>query len=313
MEDKYTREDLKILQSNPWERKVSIAQTRIIEFHREMNGRIFVSFSGGKDSIVLLDIVRRMYPETPAVFCNTGLESPSVVKFIKTVPNVITIRPEMPFKQVIDNYGFCFPNKEVSKYIDSYRRKLPYIMRRMNNLDCQEFAVLDLKKYIWLVDMPYKISDKCCEIMKKKPFKKFSKINKLFPIIGSTAEESVLRKQIWLRYGCNILSEKNPKSKPLSIFTEQDVLNYIRFYNLKIAPDYGEIIEEKGKLKLTKCTRTGCVFCTVGCNNRNDNRFLILKNDFPKLYDYCINYLKMGEMFDEFNKYLRPHKQIIYK
>ena len=34
--------------------------------------RLFVSFSGGKDSTILLDLVRDLYPDVPAAYADTG-------------------------------------------------------------------------------------------------------------------------------------------------------------------------------------------------------------------------------------------------
>ena len=56
------------------ERKVQVTQTRIIEWYMKYNGNVFVSFSGGKDSTVLLDLARKIYSDIPAVFVDTGLE-----------------------------------------------------------------------------------------------------------------------------------------------------------------------------------------------------------------------------------------------
>lgn len=71
---KYTRSDLKIMQGWSLERKIQVTQVRIMEWYLKNNGRVFVSFSGGKDSTVLLDLARRVYADIPAIFVDTGLE-----------------------------------------------------------------------------------------------------------------------------------------------------------------------------------------------------------------------------------------------
>ena len=92
-ENKYTVEDLRIMQSWSLQRKIQVTQTRIIEWYEKNNGRVYVSFSGGKDSTVLLDLVRRVYPNVPAVFIDTGLEYPELRGFVKSIPNVVWLKP----------------------------------------------------------------------------------------------------------------------------------------------------------------------------------------------------------------------------
>ena len=54
----YTRQDLRIMQEWPLEQKIRVTQAKILEWYHHYGGNVAVSFSGGKDSIVLLDLVR---------------------------------------------------------------------------------------------------------------------------------------------------------------------------------------------------------------------------------------------------------------
>lgn len=83
---------------------------------------VCVSFSGGKDSTVLLDITRKIYPHVPAVFSNTGLEYPEIQKFVKGYDNVDIVIPEMRFDEVIKTYGYPLIGKEVAEAIHYARR-----------------------------------------------------------------------------------------------------------------------------------------------------------------------------------------------
>ena len=122
--------ELKSMQAAPLDVKILMTKTRIREWIREYGeDGVYISFSGGKDSTVLLDIVRQDYPNVPAVFCDTGLEYPEIREFVKTIPNVEWIRPAMTFKQVIEKCGYPMISKEVSECVYGARRYLDSILR----------------------------------------------------------------------------------------------------------------------------------------------------------------------------------------
>ena len=89
MENRHTLDDLKFLQSMSLEMKIQKSIAKIIEWYERHDGKVYVSFSGGKDSTVLLHLVRSFYPDVPAVFVNTGLEYPEVVEHAKKHPDAL--------------------------------------------------------------------------------------------------------------------------------------------------------------------------------------------------------------------------------
>jgi len=169
-----TNEELKMLQALPLEVKILKTQLRIKEWYEMFSGQVYVSRSGGKDSDVLGDIVKKMYPDVPHVFVNTGLEHDSVMKHGISVSDE-TIKPEMRFDDVIIKYGYPIISKEVALYIR--QMQLPQTEKnkatrnlRINGIRSDGEAVGVGKipdKYIFLVNAPFKISEKCCDIMKK--------------------------------------------------------------------------------------------------------------------------------------------------
>ncbi len=141
-------------------------------------------------------------------------------------------------------------------------------------------------------DMPFLVSHYCCNVMKKRPIGKYQKQINSYPFLGTMAEESLMRKQAWLRHGCNAFEGKKISSQPMSFWTEQDVLEYIKRYGIEVCSVYGEIETlPNGKLHCTGCQRTGCMFCAFSAHNdkQGDERFLRLKETHPKQYNFCIN------------------------
>lgn len=104
----YTYKDLQIMQAWPLERKIRVAQTRIIEWHKHYGGNVAVSFSGGVDSTVLLDLARRIYPDIEAIFVNTTMEFPEIIRFAKSFDNVTVLNPKTNYGRVIKEYGYSY-------------------------------------------------------------------------------------------------------------------------------------------------------------------------------------------------------------
>ena len=130
-----TIQDLQQLQGLPLNLKIRMTKDRIRQWINAYgeNG-VYVSFSGGKDSTVLLHLVREDYPNVKAVFVDTGLEYPEIRQFVKTFNNVDWLKPKMNFKKVIEKYGYPFFGKEISSTIYGARKYLT---------ECRNAASLD--------------------------------------------------------------------------------------------------------------------------------------------------------------------------
>lgn len=265
----------------------------IDEFISHLNGKVYVAFSGGKDSTVLLHLCRIIKPDIKAMFVNTGNEYPDIVKFVRNKKddgeNIDIVRPELKPIEVFRDYGFPLLGKETSQRIDSYRKN-PNLVASKRLFIKGGFGCLS-KKYYYLLDSEYNISDRCCKILKKDPSHKYEKQNGLYPILGVMAEESKMRENDYIRRGkCNSFGENGGKIKslPLSIWMEQDIWDYIKDRNIAIADIYS-----KG------ATRTGCMFCGYGCQFKNDNRLKLVYDLYPKFYNLFMNYTNNGVTYRE--------------
>lgn len=284
--------ELKMLQYLPLDIKVLKTLQRIREWYEYWNGKVYVSFSGGKDSTVLLHLVRSLYPDVVAVYCDTGLEFPEIKAFVKTIENVVWLRPKMKFTEVIKQYGYPVISKEIALTIDYARKGSKWAIDKLDGK--QEWG--NHKKYKFLMKAPFLIADKCCYKMKKEPFHLFENDTELKPFIGTMASEGGQRETAYKRTGCNSFDSKKPKSVPIGFWMEKDIWDYIKQYNLPYSKIY-----DMGYI------RTGCMFCMFGVHlEKGQNRFQRMQTTHPKQYKYCIKScedggLGVGKVLDYIN------------
>ena len=244
-------------------------------------------------------------------------------------PNVEIVRPEMRFDEVLKKYGYPVFSKETASNIEFGRKALArnddrlvqryFYGKKTSPKSGEEYVYMALsqKALDFALNSNIPASNQCCSIMKKNPSKKYAHETGRKSIQGTTAAESKLREMQWMKFGCNAFESKEPVSRPLSFWTEQDILHYIKKFNVPYCPVYGEIQvkqpegteegqlnvidylecwDETDTLETTGCSRTGCIFCMFGCHlEKEPNRFQRLKETHPRQYEYCIG---GGEMVD---------------
>lgn len=318
MPEKYVLEQYRHL---PLGAKVIMTKNRIREWYNYWGGDVYISYSGGKDSTVLVHLVHDLYPEVPLVFVNTGLEFPEIQAFARKM-GAEFIRPKMRFDEVISTYGYPLISKENANVVE-YARTIKNGSRTSKTgqkaaeggfKDWRRKALLGSDgfgkdswfckaKYLPLAqETQFRISPKCCDVMKKGPMKNYQKQSHNYPILGTMTEESKMRERAWMKNGCNAFDAQVKTSQPMSFWTEQDVLQYIKQEGIEIASVYGDILacDENGdfyepmcgmdcKLKCTGCNRTGCIFCGFGIHmEKGETRFQMLARTHPRQYEYCM-------------------------
>jgi 3'-phosphoadenosine 5'-phosphosulfate sulfotransferase (PAPS reductase)/FAD synthetase len=300
---------LKQYQSLSLNAKVTLSKQRIQQWLDHWEDQCYVAFSGGKDSTVLLDLVWSINPRIPAVFVDTGLEYPEIREFVKSYGDrVAWLKPKMPFNQVIEEYGYPILSKKISMGVSRYRNTTSQVQRDLrlhggtNPTSGKKQERTIPIKFHHLVDAPFKISEQCCDVMKKKPFKDYNKESGRKAIIGTMAGDSDIRRKQYIAEGCQSFRDKDSQSRPLSFWTEQDILRYISEYRTYdgVCSVYGTLRESAdGSLAFDGCDRTGCMFCMFGVHmEKGENRFQRMAKTHPKQWNYCINTLGCGKVLD---------------
>jgi len=308
----------------PLSLKIPYTLRRIKIWYEYWGGRVYVAFSGGKDSTVLLDLVWSVYPDVPAVFADTGNEFDSVKEFVAGYDErVVTVEPIMTFEEIVKKHGYPFPSKRVARYVSDLQRpfgvneatknlRLTGYTRAGNYAPSMKLA----KKWRYLVDDPYKITNKCCGILKINPTKPYAKATGRMAFVGTMATESNDRLKSYLKHGgCNAFDQKHAHSRPMMFWREEDVLQYILDRGLPIADIYGDIVTgADGTLTTTGEKRTGCKNCMFGIEmEKEPNRIQRLARIEPESYRHYIEDLKYGEFLEHHGVPWRPVEEAMKK
>ena len=140
MENRHFPGDLEQMQCLPLAAKINMSMTRIRDWYNEFWGDVYVS-----------------YPDTEAVFVDTGLEYPEIRNFVKTVDNVTWLKPEMNFKAVIKKYGYPVISKAVAHSVSVAKRNPDGAVYK-NLFNPEKRGPYAMHKYEYLLTAPFDVS-----------------------------------------------------------------------------------------------------------------------------------------------------------
>lgn len=219
----------------------------------------YISFSGGKDSTVLSALVDMAIPDNkiPRVYANTGIEYKLILQFVKKLKEkehpweLVILEPSVPIKPMLEKEGYPFKSKEHSACVNSYQqgnkngRWITRYLNRGGRYGCPQKL-----KYQFTEDFKLKVSDKCCDRLKKDVLHEYQKANeKKYGIVG------IIKAEGGRRTGAKCLAFEGKKLKnfqPLVPITKEWEEWFIDKYNVDISDIYKPPYNFR---------RTGCKGC----------------------------------------------------
>ncbi|MDE8755653.1 phosphoadenosine phosphosulfate reductase family protein [Pectobacterium polaris] len=294
--------------------KITITKRRIRDFYDYFDGDVYCSFSGGKDSTVLRHIVKDMGLKMPFVFSNTGLEMPEIVDFVRKQAsedeNVVQVRPRVPFNQVWQEYGLPIGSKKVAKMIrvlqegDTGRNSNMHKLYNTGINSKGQFArswKIPEKWRVFVSDAAPRITDLCCDFLKKEPLDTYAKESDRHGISAIMADEGGQRET---RTQCNVYDGRRPNCAPMLFWLESDIWEYIKLHNVEICEVYFD--REINGRRIPAEKRTGCMFCGFGVHmEKGMNRFQRMAITHPRQHSIVIDRMGMGRALDMINvKYI---------
>lgn len=299
--NRHDRAGLLQLQSLDLAAKVQLSRQRIRAWLEHTGGNAYVAFSAGLDSTVLGDLARSVDEEIPFVFHDSVMEFPENRRFARESGAIFTKSKYGP-QEVFERYGYPVTSKKIAQYVHECRTAGPdsvtYRLRTTGWTKRGRYTQMSMipKKWQFLIDAPFPISDKCCAVFKKRPAHAYQKQTGRLPLLGVRVEESNQRLQTWYRYGCQYPGKR---SWPIAFWSGADVLAYIRANSLPYSPLY-----DMGY------TRSGCAFCLFGCHKEKPNRIQRLYETHPALWRYCMDKCGLRRVMDWLKLPTEPERML---
>jgi 3'-phosphoadenosine 5'-phosphosulfate sulfotransferase (PAPS reductase)/FAD synthetase len=281
---------------------------RLEDLYHETDGKCYISFSGGKDSTVLLALAK-MCAEIytlpadgiKAVFINTGIEMGVTVDFVKWVKenyyaNIDVIRPSVSFDWVLKNKGKPTLSKMRAELLGRYqsgkktRSCIQNLIEGKTNQGkrASRSVLADKDMHFVHPDFPIRSSNQCCAYLKKKTATRYAEDHELKGMATGMrlAEGGARQMNMELRAErggkiCTAVSRDGfIKKSPVVDWSDEDVETFIEKYNVPLSKAYTE----------HGFTRTGCMACPFAKDIDHNLKYL---HDFePNRYKAIMHWLK---------------------
>ena len=245
-----------------------IEKIKAINEQYDLDSNAYLSFSGGADSTILHYLLDLALPNNniPRVFIDTGLEYNILVQYVREMAKKdtrITIRRcNKNIKDTLEKVGYPFKSKQHSHNLGVFERKGFDSRTVLSYLGLKKETIFKCPKkleYQFNKNFNIKISEKCCNEFKKKPFKEYEKeSNKTIVLTGMRRSEGGTRKNI----GC-VVTEKDKLKKfhPILVCNNEWCEWFKEKYNIKLCDLYYPPYNFK---------RTGCVGCPYSLSLQRD-------------------------------------------
>ncbi|MGL5548497.1 MAG: phosphoadenosine phosphosulfate reductase family protein [Culicoidibacterales bacterium] len=270
---------------------------RIKEAYNKTNGKIYLSFSGGKDSTIVAELIKmaELPTKIPFVFADTGIELGATERFVKNYDyeNIVYVKPEKRMQQIIKEYGVPAMSKVKSQHIGTWQRQVENGIDPTTKVACTRLLGTSgngadklANKHLHFLhpEHEYKVANQCCNYMKKKPFAKFeAETEYKDTFTGVRIAEGGIRATQYK--SCVIMRKKGKReqlvSMPIIDWSDEICDEFIAKYNVKLSDAY----------EVYGFTRTGCIGCSF--SNELEATLPVPQKHEPLKYKATMHFFKM--------------------
>ncbi len=260
---------LRRLQKLPMEVKVKLTKIILNHYIKEnKDNGVYLSYSGGKDSSVMRRIALEIDANIPSVFCNTTNEQSEIMDYIKKQKNITTLMPKMGFRKILKKYGFPMVSKLACRKV--YDLKNPTEKNKKVRITWNDkdslFRLANKDRF--LVEEDFNVTAKCCDILKKEPFRRYELETGRLPVSGIIADESSQRQDAIIKGG--VISE-GKMCRPMAFWLEKDIWKYSLMNNFRFSENYYD--RKVDGVFVSADKRSGCELCLMGFRYDKNNLF----------------------------------------